>query len=565
MNEEPRKLDPNHPLMQNDIVKWFLGLCASQTEWISVCVTSDGISDCLPHRKSLDYPTRFHMYSALLRSESVQQSLQQPSWDIDMGCDSHEIIDVTDDVNSARSERYVRCVQGIERLVQCQYHFEILPPMLPVLSEDFRLYHNLWVNAKGSEAWFFDWDGTEELAAKVAPQDVQILRKLLFQYLAGRQRYLALYIDSVQYFEPLSDISDDRLNLIKIEESDTANIMLSIEPHEGGSSYSRLLGKILIKPPDISRSGKFPYDSTKTDYPKFIVGRDEHGEDIRFTCCPDKLGDVEPKQFHYLHRVYFRREVLDKYYRESKYKIRPRRLECGSLWVAIDKDHSDYVVLYLGDIGRYIPEYERYHWLNHNISVRDEGGSESALRHDFFNQSVNVAALDEEFKRRYHSLIETWSGRFGWSILLPLHQDDTHLLDKMRLLSYRNSQSELDDRVLDLNKLIVESINEKRLRAHLLRQGHDLENIKNLRGIQKLEEFLCGNDCPEPIREQTIEFLKKLQKLRSSGSAHRKGSSYRKIKESFGTNLTSRQIFERLLGDASRCMLELTRWLRSSM
>ncbi len=60
----------------------------------------------------------------------------------------------------------------------------------------------------------------------------------------------------------------------------------------------------------------------------------------------------------------------------------------------------------------------------------------------------------------------------------------------------------------------------------------DRPNIKG--SISHLEKVLevCGVGDATPH----IEFLRKLQNLRSSSSAHRKGSNYRKIAKDFGVD-----------------------------
>ena len=77
---------------------------------------------------------------------------------------------------------------GYEPLVILQDHSGVRPPMKPQLSEEFRLYHNLWANEAG--------DGVhqgqrrlapEEPAARIGPKSVEVRTPLLRQFQAGKQ------------------------------------------------------------------------------------------------------------------------------------------------------------------------------------------------------------------------------------------------------------------------------------------------------------------------------------------------------------------------------------------
>ena len=79
--------------------------------------------------------------------------------------------------------------------------------------------------------------------------------------------------------------------------------------------------------------------------------------------------------------------------------------------------------------------------------------------------------------------------------------------------------------MLALTKILVDSINEKRLVAELdgAKEGE--------KGISKLERFLDRKGVPE--LSNWIGFLRDLQELRSSGVAHRKGKKYDEVSGRF--------------------------------
>ena len=80
----------------------------------------------------------------------------------------------------------------------------------------------------------------------------------------------------------------------------------------------------------------------------------------------------------YLTQVFFRRLVLDKYRSEpSKYRVDDGHISCGDLWsLRIDNNHSDYVIVLLGDLGR-LAVNEQAYWNSHNKSP-DGGLSRAA-------------------------------------------------------------------------------------------------------------------------------------------------------------------------------------------
>jgi len=116
--------------------------------------------------------------------------------------------------------------------------------------------------------------------------------------------------------------------------------------------------------------------------------------------------------------------------------------------------------------------------------------------------------------------------KLGWNLLLPLNDEDVHHLDCLRIPS-TNEQRDFDDLVLGLTKVLIDSLNEKQLSKFIEKDLR--EKIKG--GISRLETVFKNNSIEE--YENHIQFLRKLQNLRSSSSAHRKGSSYKKIATEF--------------------------------
>ena len=151
------------------------------------------------------------------------------------------------------------------------------------------------------------------------------------------------------------------------------------------------------------------------------------------------------------------------------------------------------------------------------------------------------------FKQRYNDLQKASQKQLGWQWLLPLHTADAHHLKALRIPA-TDEQRDFDAMVLSLTKILIDSLNEKSLRK--LIPCEKQEAFKDKRGISLLDAVLHLNDLEGA--ETHIAFLRKLQDLRSSGSAHRKGRTYLKKAEPFDIeNQSLRHVFANILNSAS--------------
>ena len=74
----------------------------------------------------------------------------------------------------------------------------------------------------------------------------------------------------------------------------------------------------------------------------------------------------------------------------------------------------------------------------------------------------------------------------------------------------------------------------------------------NAKGLDKLEAWLKQNGA---LSDPMMEFLRKLQALRSACSAHRKGENYEKLKPFFG--IDEKDLTDVLEGILSNCVRTL--------
>lgn len=425
-------------------------------------------------------------------------------------------------------------MEKVEPLVfQREFHGQ--KPSYVEVSEEFRHFHNLFYDSKTGQL-IKTGGSNDEIVGEIDRDCVKLRLLELRQFLAIKEMHLALLFDS----RATSQISLKDLGLKEEEgakyRDDLVCWILGYGDFHGlgsGRAFSRLLGKRLIPPLPKEKSGFWGYaKETPKKYLDFVIGVDDEGSEISFTSDPSKLANyfgANPGAPNYLTPVSFRKSVLDKYFAQpSKYHIGDGSLSCGSLWsLQIDNHHDDKVTVWLGDLGRDLPTEEQYHWRSHNV-VAPGIVSETYYARQIMAQFTDSDRLEHRFQVAYNRLAEVSDEVLGWPLLKDLDKGDQHHLSGIRIPA-NDEQKDFDELVLSLTKILVDSLNEKELNRLI---GPSSNTIVG--SIARLEAAfsVCGVTGYEPH----IKFLQKLQSLRSTGSAHRKGSNYRKVAEEFGVD-----------------------------
>ena len=414
------------------------------------------------------------------------------------------------------------------------------------LSQEFILLNNLRYNSLSKSYWAMYDNGEAEEAVKYNDDTtVQIKAKFLRKYSAAKQMAILLFFDIRARFD--GNASDCGIDEFKCEHKEDGLFygLWGGELNFPKYTFSVLMGKKILMPSPIEECGYWPYEKEEM-YEDFIIGADESGKEILYTCNPEKLSDYfgdNPNAPMYLTPVFFKREVLQKYANKPElYEIRDGYLSCQALWgIEIDNHHKNCLAVYLGDLGRDLPESERGYWRSFNI-VGEEGLSEVSFQRDFCNMFSESNMEDHRFRHAYSSLIKQWHEKYSWDLYLPLSAEDQYNLTQTRI-PFGNNQPEFDQLVLSLVKVLIDSLNEKQL----IVPSDDQSDIK---GISKLEKWLKSKGAIG--YENHITFLRNLQKLRSTGSGHRKGKEYSKISDTFGLSEKSKvDVFEEILKDAN--------------
>lgn len=330
------------------------------------------------------------------------------------------------------------------------------------LSQEFILLNNLRYDRKERTYYAMYEDGNSEKAVKYEDDcKVSIKTKFIRKYAAAKQMAFLYFFDVRTKFS--GTLEENKFTVkARQNKTDSSYWMLSSGnldfSHE---CFSRLLGKSVLYPQNVEKCGYWPYEE-KREYLSFIIGTDKDGNAVKFTSDPNKLNNyfnANSDAPMYLTPVFFKREVLRKYYeRPELYTITDGHLECQNLWaMELDNHSNDYVSAYLGDLGRDLPESEQMHWKSYNVQA-ERKISDVSLKRDFFNMFAESGYIEHVLKRDYTTLCKRWNGCYGWDLYSPLPEEDKYLLKQIHI-PLTDSQSEFDQLVLALDKIVIEALN----------------------------------------------------------------------------------------------------------
>lgn len=428
------------------------------------------------------------------------------------------------------------------------------------ISEEFRLFHNLYHDRATDKYIKIDSEGNEELVATVEPHCVQIRLNAIRQFLTVKEMCLSVQFRCYEF-------SRYSIGEIGAHDAETRPETTSYgdicwqhsyeDYHSVGEqhqSFSVLEGKRLIEPlPKSQISLREVAGEPREKYLEFIIGVNDNGVEISHTCDPKKIDrygsnpgapiDITP--------IHFRKQVLDKYYHEpDKYEIGESLIKCPWWSMQIDNHHNDKVTVLLRHLSS-LPYTEQLHWQSENV-LPEGGVSKTYFERNFKGLFTESDRPEHVFKQSYRDLQTTSEKCLGWQFLLPLTPRDEHHLKSLRIPS-TDEQRDFDELVLSLAKILIDSLNQKQLKKLISsKQEENLnpeERERLKQGIGCLEIAL--NACGVGDAEIHIAFLRKLQRLRSTGTAHLKGKKYQKISKEFGIESQSlRSVFAGILWQA---------------
>lgn len=405
---------------------------------------------------------------------------------------------------------------GYDFLVK-EVYFHALETAQLHINQEFVFLFELF---RGEDGCYYAIDecGCKEKVVDIADNVVRFKTSYIMRYIAAKQMLYVQFIDSRRSSESSYPMGTE----LMCEEDcrgDSYHYGIWYQSTKGRDYlFSMLFARSIVRPKNVNECKIWPYDrETEEQFPEFIVAELPDGSYKRFSCDPSKLANyfgANPDAPHYLTPVYFKPDVLDRYRNNPHFKVTERRLSCGTQWsVEIDNIISSRVMVYLGDLGRDLPQSERRHFLDHEISPTEQHMSETAFAEDFLcSFYAPLGPISALFAAR-DKLNNTWTTKFGHPLFRPLHSDENDMEKLIRIPS-GNGRQEFDTVILNLNKYCVDYLDETAL-ASAEQSG----------GINKLEATLSKlkiNADLTPLRD--------LQNVRSACMAHAKGKKYEQLK-----------------------------------
>lgn len=458
-------------------------------------------------------------FCALISPDHLSESLSDQDWDLRIGSMGGTSVEYGEDAYQYRR----MSEQPVEPFVYSRDFHGMRDPYFEI-SEEFRHFHNLYEDKKTGNLFAFDEAGDEVPVVRIDGKRVQARLGPIKEYLTVRDMCLVLFFDFDRYVTK----SMAELGINKIERTTPADDYVyryfvdSCDWMTSYKTFARLQGKKVIRGNPKRR--RTPW-TTERRYEEFIIGLDEDGNDVLYTCDEEKLANYfgkNPSAPHFLTPVFFRRDVLSKYYGDARrYAVEDSRITCGGLWsVRIDNNHAQYVTVFLGDLG-HMPHKEQMYWRSFNVPP-DGKISDTYFGRSFLGQWRSPEASDLLFKQHYEDFRQRWLENLGWELFKPLKAADAHYLGTLHIPSDGN-QADFDNQTMALAKVLIERLNEAEI-------AQRVQIDKDDKGIAKLEKYLAAEGYhPTGTR---LEFLRNLQALRS-GPAHVKGTAYEKAARHF--------------------------------
>lgn len=454
-------------------------------------------------------------FSALVSKEATEEAMESSNWDLMLRgggptfITSYEDGEPTSTYHARSDEEFRRLVIGRDFHGRKDNYFEIC--------EEFRLFHNLYFDAKKSVYTTFDESGDELEVLKLTEEEILVRKSYLKSFMAATQMNLLLYFEITRHFVKPEGFEEEHVspNLNYVIFSGSSYV-------KGCHSFVRLRGKKLVNCEAIEDCGVAPFEKPKK-FESFAIGGDVDAP-VEFSCNPSHLANyfgANPDAPHYLTPIFFKKEVMQKYYGSSEYEIQDSMLYREGAWsLRFDNHHSAHIAVFLGDLGSDLPHKEQLYWKSFNIVPDGHEISETNFQRSFMGAWCDSTAPDLLFKSEFGQLQTAWHAKYGWDLFLPMKDRDEHFFTSIRSM-LTNEQAEFDGQVLSLAKVTIDSANVKALLEATKKtdaEGKSIILMGEMFSLLKLDDV-----------EGRTAFLRGVQSVRSSGVAHRKGTTYEKV------------------------------------
>lgn len=499
------------------------------------------------------------LHSALVSDEKLSEALSRYEWDLRKG--SNGVSEIWSDGKWSFCHDGINVLEPFVLYRSANYDIDNYVE----LSQDFRVLLNMHDRyASPTEHCFVvdNENGDWEKVAEIKGETIRIKLTILRKYLALRRMNLLLFFDEMRFsqqsFQELG--LTPVMNQIVKDDDYIYNYSSLVNCHaDGNKSGGWIMGKCVLRyrEKDYNRDS---FDQDDRQYAEFIYDYDDEGEPMSHSCKKETLSNYfvangdNPLE---MTPIFFKKEVLDKYYSNpNKYTVSDGAVGCEGSWsLHIDNDHRNYVIVPLVYLGN-LDYSEQLYWKGYNVSPeRDMGFSKTAYKRWMEGSFCDPTFPDLQFKYRFKQFNKKWEKQFGWTLFLPLIDEDEHRYKTLHCLTTENNHSDFDEQILSMTKLVVDSLNQKCLQSEIDDSNTEVESFLKERkvtsslelkaGIDKFQAFIFskGMECPD-----MVDFLRKVQSLRSNSVAHRKSNKRKdlaKLYEYFKLDeLSEQQVLE---------------------
>lgn len=465
-------------------------------------------------------------YSGLIRKKNIPEALRSSNWDRTPYNGLFGIVESYNG-NTKKTSYTTYHDDVVEPLVYIRDFEGSHPPVKCVLDELVLLFNLLKRTTPGEDGFVFtDDNGNEIMAIELGQDVIRIQKRFLFEYMYIKKMQFVVFYDIWRF----SKHGLEELGLTALAENvkkENANYNLFIDEDNQyvrkGKAQGWILGKHVIELPKAYKSWYWGADISDKEYESYIIGECELGNPIKYSCNPNNLSNYFGKNKgnpHYLTPVYFRLEVMQKYFSNpSKFRVDDSIVEMISRWsLRIDNNHSEAIVVFLGDLGG-LPTQEQKYWQSYNIAPLG-GISRVAFSRGFLAEFTEPEAPDLLFKRDLSEFYKKWFSHFNWYLFKPLSDKDAYRLQSLHMPP---DESEIDfkNQIEAIAVILNESINVQALRE-IVGPGDD-----NEKGISLFDKYFkhirfTGSDF--------TTFLRNLNVLRNSKLHRQSKDSNQKLK-----------------------------------
>ncbi|MGL1934473.1 MAG: hypothetical protein OCD01_05615 [Fibrobacterales bacterium] len=477
------------------------------------------------------YATLPHLYinSVLLpvfdRNENNINELKRWSLDNDSTWGigySHDDISISAPLSSCGSKLlstgdqliFSRSFSGAERLGR---YFEINQKITHLLNVHYMDERNAWckIDANGDILDVIKVFDLKDVSNKFFSGTVIGLKKSeLEEYATAANMELVRLFDITRYdeenFNGWGNASDNQV------ESSSPDVFASLNVYPSYGSYSRGINFCEVKSNKtdlinkVFRSG----GESKKEYCEFITQDWKNKKTVKVSCNPNSLSNYfqeSDKPFE-ISPVFFRSEVISKYKGDTdKYYIDHNAITCRDAWhlKTFDVNEAGQVHTYIGYLSR-LPFQEQLHWLQYNEDPKAPL-SERVIKTDFEGTFHNQYDPLTSFKSKINDLIYK---KVKWWKLRH-----SELLRKVQY-PYTASKDEWAEEIMNLDKVLVEGLEQSQLKIIAKNLECELPKDKNLKSLQLLDLILKKSGFSDEKAFSTLTSFHVLHRLRSEIKGH---------------------------------------------